>query len=131
MSVYKKNIEVFVYGPGNIGVSGISAAHFTLKRCWPVSQDNYRFEYKDDPQRMRITAQFKVDKVIHNGMVAKKAIAAELLTSPTAILDKATSLLLNESSSYSTYDTYGYEGIENDFGRSSGPKNLLNQIKRF
>ena len=123
MSVYKKNIEVFVYGPGNIGISGIAAAHFTLKGCWPATQDNYRFEYKDDPQRMRITAQFKVDKVVYNGMTARTAMVAELVTSPTSILDKATTLLFNESSNYSTFDTYGYSRIENDMNRSSNSTN--------
>lgn len=114
MSVYKKNIEVFIYGPGNVNIPGIAAAHFTLKGCWPATQDNYRLEYKDDPQRMRITAQFKVDKVMYNGMTAKTAMLSELVTSPTSILDKATTMLFNESSNYSTYDTYGYTGIEND-----------------
>ena len=123
MSVYKKNIEVFVYGPGNIGISGIAAAHFTLKGCWPATQDNYRFEYKDEPQRMRITAQFKVDKVVYNGMTARTAMVAELATSPTSILDKATTLLFNESSNYSTFDTYGYSGIENDMSRSFNSTN--------
>lgn len=121
MSVYKKNIEVFVYGPGNVGIPGIAAAHFTLQGCWPVSQDNYRFEYKDSPQRMRITAQFKVDKVIYNGATATTAMISELVTSPTSILDKATTALFNESSNYNVYDTYGYDGIENDLNaRTSG-----------
>lgn len=123
MSVYKKNIEVFVYGPGNIGISGLAAAHFTLKGCWPASQDNYRFEYKDDPERMRITAQFKVDKVVYNGTTATTAMVTELVTSPTSIVDKAITTLFNEGSNYSTFDTYGYNGIENDISRSFNSTN--------
>ena len=56
-------------------------------------------------------------------MTARTAMVAELVTSPTSILDKATTLLFNESSNYSTFDTYGYSGIENDMNRSSNSTN--------
>lgn len=114
MSVYKKNIEVFIYGPGNVGITGLAMAHFTLQGCWPVSQDDYKLEYSDNPKRLTITAKFKVDKVVYAGSEANKAMVTELITSPTSIVDKAITTLFNESSNYNVYDTYGYEGIEKD-----------------
>lgn len=114
MSIYKKNIEVFLYGPGNIGTEATAVAHFTLQGCFPSTQERFRLSYKDDPQRLRITQTFKVDKVVYDMTTAKKAIAMELITSPTALVDKAvtkvTSLLGGGPSEYSTSDVYGYAG---------------------
>ena len=122
MSVYKKNIEVYFYGPGNIGTSMTAAAHFTLQGCFPAQQSNYQLDYKDDPQRLRITATFKVDKVVYAGSNARVAMATELVTSPTSIVDKAITTFTNNGSNYSVTDTYGYAG------QSSGATNMLNNI---
>jgi len=119
MSVYKKNIEVFVYGPGNIGTQTTSVAHFTLKGCFPASQEKFRLQYKDEPQRLRITQTFKVDKVVYDTSTAKKAIAMELISSPTSLVDKAITTISNSkipfiggggASEYSAADIYGYSG---------------------
>lgn len=113
MSIYKKNIEIYLYGPGNInlGVEGITAsAHFTLQGCFPVNQQNYQLEYRENPQRLRITATFKVDKVVYDGGSANRAMITELVTSPTSIVDKAITTFTNSSSNYNVLDVYGYSG---------------------
>lgn len=128
MSIYKKNIEVYIYGPGNVSldVVGITAAaHFTLQGCFPANQQNYQLEYRDDPQRLRITATFKVDKVVYDGSSANKAMITELVTSPTSVVDKALTTLTNSSSNYSTTDVYGYAG------QSEGSANPLNRISQM
>lgn len=110
MSMYKKNIEVWLYGPGNIGIGGAATMHFTLQGCFPYKQQVFKLQYKDDPQRLRITANFKVDKVVYEVSAAKKAIAEELITSPTGLVDKALSTLSSyvDGSTYSVENTYGF-----------------------
>jgi len=109
MSMYKKNIEVFFYGPGNIGIGAAAAAHFTLQGCFPSMQDRFRLSYKDNPQRLMLTQTFKVDKVVYDASYAMQSIAAELITSPTSIVDKAMTVLGGSSSEYNVEDVYGYK----------------------
>ena len=106
MQVYKRNIEVYFFGPGNIGAVTPKAAHFTLKGCFPYSQDSYKLAYKDNPQRLRISTKFKVDKIVTDESVATSSIISETVTSPTGIVDKAISNLFMSSDDYSVQDTY-------------------------
>ena len=64
-SHYKKNIEVFMYGSG--GNSAVTSFfmpkfHYTLKGCFPCSQEDFKLEYTDNPQRFRISTNFKLKK---------------------------------------------------------------------
>ena len=107
---YKKNIEVFMYGPGgNNAVTSLFMPkfHYTLKGCFPSSEDDFKLEYTDSPKRFRISCTFKVDCVIKDKSSAAAAARAELLTSPTAIFDNALSSLTSSNSKYSLADTYG------------------------
>lgn len=125
MQDYKKNIEVYFFGPGNIGTVVPPIAHFTLKGCFPYTQDPFKLSYKDNPQRLRITANFKVDKIVVDNSLKSSSIKQELLTSPTQLLNtaftKATSLVtktigLTDYSGvrdYSVKDVYGIPD-END-----------------
>lgn len=108
MSVYKKNIEVYFYGPGNIGITGpgTCAAHYTLKGCFPYGQEDYKLQYSENPKRVTITAKFKIDKIVADGSYKVAAMAAEMITSPTSIVDKATSALFSSDNNYSVLDTY-------------------------
>lgn len=106
MSVYKKNIEVFFFGPGNVGAVVPPVAHFTLVGCFPYNQDTYKLSYKDNPQRLRLTQKFKVDLIRADQTYAKSSIIAEMVTSPTSLIDKAITSLSSSASEYSTLDTY-------------------------
>lgn len=118
MSVYKKNIEVFFYGPGNIGLQSLATVHFTLQGCFPASQQPFQLMYKDDPKRLRISANFKVDKVVYDYSTTKKAVIEELVTSPTEIVDKTINSLNNllgaGSSQYNVEGTYGFTTSNNE-----------------
>lgn len=120
---YKKNIEVFMYGPGGTGVLGslVPKLHFTLKGCFPVQQEDYKLEYTDSPQRFRIPVTFKVDAVVRDNQSATSAIVSELISSPSAVLGNALSTL-SGSSEYSIEDTYGGNA-------STGNDGLLNTLK--
>lgn len=103
MSVYKKNIHVYFYGPGNVG---LAAAHYVLKGCFPYRQDDYKLAYTENPKRLTITANFKIDKVVAMSSYKTTAMAAELITSPTGIVDRVTSSLFAEADDYTVLDTY-------------------------
>lgn len=117
MSIYKKNIEVYMYGLGNIGIEGLASIHFTLQGCFPTNQEAYKLEYKSEPQRFRVSQNFAVDKVVFDSSVAQQAIITELVTSPTSVVDKAMTTLFNSGSNYSIDQTYGY--TEPDNGRNN------------
>lgn len=114
---YKKNIDILIYGPGGTGLSAISSlssvvgeelvpsSHYTLCGCWPASQDTYKLKYENDPQRFRIMATFKVDKVKKDRRVMTAAIRNELLASPTSVLDSALSSF-NSSTEYDITNVY-------------------------
>lgn len=122
---YKKNIEVFMYGSGgNNAITSLlmPKLHYTLKGCFPATEDDFKLEYTDTPQRFRISATFKVDAVVKDETSATAAIRSELFTSPTAIFDNALSSLTSSNSKYSLADTYG--GSTN-----SVTNNLINKAK--
>jgi hypothetical protein len=105
--VYKKNIEVYIYGPGNVALEENSAvARFTLKGCFPIAQEQFKFRYSNNPKRVTITATFQVDKIVYDETLANSSIIQELLTSPTTLLDKAVTSLMGEGTPYSIQDTY-------------------------
>ena len=106
---YKKNIEIFFFGPGNLGVGMTPAAHITLLGCFPYKQELYRLTYDRDPERIRIKQNFKVDKVVVDTTIASKAIMAETISSPTSLLDKALTSLNNkfgDKREYTLSDVY-------------------------
>jgi hypothetical protein len=107
MKVYKKNIEVFIYGPGNVGVQTLATGHYTLVGCFPYDQDNYKLRYSGDPKRITLTQRFKVDRVMFESTCAKKAVIEELVTSPLSLMDKAVNIVMdNSGSTYNTTKTY-------------------------
>lgn len=127
-SHYKKNIEIYIYGPmGNTaGITNlIPECHITLQGCFPFSQKDYEFEYKEDPKRLRILATFNVDNVKIDTSVGKNALNREFITSPTSILDKGLSML-NSSSTYDIETTYGGKRTNN---KGSILSNVLNSGK--
>ena len=105
---YKKNIDVFIYGAGGSGALGsiIPKAHYTLMGCFPYLQEDYRFEYTDNPQRFRISATFKVDKVKRDESSTRASVITEMVSSPTSILDKGLASL-SSSSTYDINEVYG------------------------
>ena len=108
--IYKKNIEVFMYGAGgNNAITSLFMPkfHYTLKGCFPALEEDFKLEYTDTPKRFRISATFKVDAVVKDDSSAAAAVRAELFTSPTAIFDNALSSLTSSNSKYSLADTYG------------------------
>ncbi len=108
MSVYKKNITVLVYGPAkSIGsVFNAGTMQFTLKGCFPKTQEDFKFEYSDDPKRFRVLAHFSVDKVEYDEDLSRSAIIAESITSPTQVFDKLLSTGMS-TSDYGVGTTYG------------------------
>lgn len=111
MSYYKKNITVIVHGPmKSLGSAiGIGAMQFTLKGCFPKTQEDFKFEYSDDPKRFRVLAHFSVDKVDYDESISRSTIITESITSPTQIFDKVLSanFAMNSENEYSTLNTYG------------------------
>lgn len=109
MSVYKKNITVLVYGPAKSAGSVFNAGtmQFTLKGCFPKTQEDFKFEYSDDPKRFRVLAHFSVDKVEYDEDLSQSAIIAESITSPTQLFDKLLSTGMSGESEYGVGTTYG------------------------
>lgn len=111
-SNYKKNIEIYIYGPGNLALEDVSAvAHFTLKGCFPHSQETLKFKYSNNPKRITITASFKVDKIVFDEGKANSSITQELATSPMSLLDNAVNRAVSTINPtvynpYSLSDTY-------------------------
>lgn len=116
---YKKNIDIFIYGPGGTGGIGNILAragvnmdqitprcHYTLQGCFPTSQDDYALAYTDDPKRFRLAVNFKVDNIVRDMSTQRAAVRNEFISSPTSILDKALSSM-NSSSEYNIEETYG------------------------
>ena len=106
--MYKKNIEIYIYGPGNIQLEQASAvAHFTLQGAYPFSQEPYKFTYTNNPKRVRITASFRIDKIVWDKNLANSSIIQELLTSPTSLVDKAiTTVFGRGNQQYSIDEVY-------------------------
>lgn len=117
-NVYKKNIEVYIYGPGGNGLTStfIPSLHYTLQGCFPYLQTDYKLQYTNDPRRLRISAMFKVDKVVLDKTSSIARGITELITSPTSILDKLiTSSGLNGAGSIFNDSTQEYN-IEKVYG---------------
>lgn len=130
---YKKNIQVYVYGPGGNTVNMLTGNAspkftFTLKGCFPKVQSDYKFKYSNDPERLRILATFCVDTVIFDTKEAKKAVQAELTTSPGSILDNILSNTLLETNTYSTHTTYTSTG--KDFTQTATQQKETNILKK-
>lgn len=111
MKVYKKNIEVYFYGAGNLGAIVPEAAHYTLKGCFPYSQEVYKLSYSNEPQRLRVTQSFKVDAIVADSNNAKSSIISETITSPMNALGNIASnvvgsLFGSEEAGYSPEDVY-------------------------
>lgn len=104
MEVYKKNIEVYFYGATSIG-SFIPVAHFTLKGCFPVSQEAYSLKYTNKPDRIQISANFSVDRIVTDMSLARSAAIRELTASPLSIADRLLSSLTESASNYSVSNT--------------------------
>lgn len=106
-SLYKKNIDVYIYGPGNIQAEVLATCHFILMGCFPSSQENYKLKYSMDPKRLTITQTFKVDKVVFDSVNAYSSIIQNTVTSPSTLVDRAiTNLLTNGGTAYSINNVY-------------------------
>lgn len=106
-SLYKKNIDVYIYGPGNIQAEVLATCHFILMGCFPSSQEIYKLKYSMDPKRLTITQTFKVDKVVFDNVNAYSSIIQNTVTSPSTLVDKAiTNLLTNGGTAYSINNVY-------------------------
>lgn len=106
-SLYKKNIDVYIYGPGNIQAEALATCHFILMGCFPSSQDNYKLAYSMEPKRLTLTQTFKVDKVCFDSTKAYSSIIENMATSPSSLVDKAiTNLLTNGGTAYSVNNVY-------------------------
>lgn len=103
---YKKDIHVFFYGPGGVASDTTATGHMTLHGCFPYKQDKFKLQYASEPQRLRITQTFKVDKVTFDTTTAKSSIVQELLTSPLSILDGITTDFTNNYADYDITDVY-------------------------
>lgn len=103
MCNYKRNIEVYFYGPGNIGTLIPAVAHFTIVGAFPTVQDQYKLQYKDNPQRLRINQRFKCDKVVYHRFNANTSIIEETVTSPYSLLDKAITTIAAQDYTVSDY----------------------------
>lgn len=104
ISVYKKNIEVYFYGAASVG-SFIPVAHFTLKGCFPVSQGSYDLKYSNKPDRLRISANFAVDRIVCDNTMARSSAIRELCTSPLSVANKLLGALVEGASDYSLSNT--------------------------
>ena len=133
-SHYKKNIHVFIYGPGGTGVLGSaldSAAkllsgsdtglkcHYTLVGCFPCMEKDFEFKYTNDPERFRILATFSVDRVIvdTSSRLIRNAMNAELATSPTSVLGNLATAFGSTDSSNGGYNlgaAYGGKNLKSD-----------------
>lgn len=106
-SNYKKNIEIYIYGAGGSTMSGLTySMHYTLKGCFPYQQSDFKFVYSDNPKRLTITANFKVDAVVVDSSSLTRSLITNAITNPTSILDNVISGISN-SSAYTLEDTYG------------------------
>lgn len=106
-ALYKKNIDVYIYGPGNVQAEALATCHFTLMGCFPSSQENYKLQYSMKPNRLTLTQTFKVDKVVFDLAKAYSSIIQNMVTSPSTLVDKAiTNLLTNGGTAYSVNNVY-------------------------
>jgi hypothetical protein len=127
-SNYKKNIDVYMYGPGGSTVEALgwtTTCHLILQGCFPFAEKDWEFEYTDDPKRFRILATFNVDNIKVDTSVTRRAIWEGIVTSPSSLLDKA---LMGDSSTYSIGETYG--GVTDGKGGSWIKSQAKNAVKK-
>lgn len=106
-TTYKKNIDVYIYGPGGIQSEAMATCHFILQGCYPSSQENYKLKYSMNPKRLTLTQTFKVDKIVFDDVNAMSSIIQNTITSPSSLVDKAiTNLLVNGGTAYSVNNVY-------------------------
>ena len=105
-NVYKRNIEVYFYGTGNVGAGMPLAAHYTLVGCFPTQQENYTLQYSGAPKRLVLTQKFRMDKIIYDMSLMKSSIIEELAGAPLTIADRAISSLSDAPSTYTLNKTY-------------------------
>ena len=105
-NVYKRNIEVYFYGPGNIGAGMPLAAHYTLVGCFPTTKTAYSLKYSGAPKRLTLKQTFKMDKILFDMNLCKSSIIEELVGAPLTIADRAISSLSDATSSYVLNNTY-------------------------
>lgn len=132
-SHYKRNIEVYIYGPAGNGIVGellSPKCHYTLKGCFPFAQDDFKFKYSNEPERFRILAKFKVDAITKDESVYWKAGLAEAITSPTSLLDHAITNITGQSDTYSMEETYGGKGSWITKGKNIIAQGASSIIKR-
>lgn len=104
MCNYKYNIEVYFYGPGNIGSVLSPVLHVTLIGCFPTMETAIPLKYKDAPDRIRLTQSFKCDKIKVEHELVNSSIIKETTTSPYSMLDKAITKLSKDDYSVSKYN---------------------------
>ena len=104
METYKKNIEIYFYGAASVS-SYIPVAHFTLKGCFPVSQGSYDLKYSSKPDRITISADFSVDRIVSDPSMARSSAIREIGASPLSIADRVFQNLTEQASAYSLSDT--------------------------
>lgn len=105
-NVYKRNIEVYFYGTGNVGVGMPLAAHYTLVGCFPTQQQEYALKYSGSPERLTIVANFKMDKIKFDMNLMKSSIIEELAGAPLSVADKLLSAVSDAPSKYILNNTY-------------------------
>lgn len=105
-NVYKRNIEIYFYGTGNINAGMPVAAHYTLVGCFPTQQQAYTLKYSGAPQRLRLTQTFKMDKILFDMSCAKSSMIEEIVGAPLTVADRAISALSSAPSAYVLNNTY-------------------------
>jgi hypothetical protein len=103
---YKRNIEVYFYGPGNVGAGMPMAAHYTLVGCFPTVQSEYSLKYSGTPNRLRLTQTFKMDKIVFDMNLMRSSIISEIVGAPLTIADRAISALSSAPDEYVLNKTY-------------------------
>lgn len=106
MDNYKRNIEVYFYGLGNVGEIIPPSAHYTLVGCFPCGQSEYTLKYSGQPKRLTLCATFKVDKITFDQNLIKSSIVEEIIGAPLAITDKLITSLSSTPSTYELNKTY-------------------------
>ena len=109
---YKKNIEVYIYGPGGNGLTStfVPSLHYTLQGCFPYLQTDYKLQYSNEPRRLRISAMFKVDKVVLDKSSSLARGLTKLISSPSSMLDNiitSTGLGAFSNNEYDMAKVYG------------------------
>ena len=103
---YKRNIEVYFYGVGNVGQGLPLAAHYTLVGCFPTKQSPYKLRYSSSPKRLVLTQSFKMDKILFDMSLYKSSMITELVSAPLAVGERALVAAEGGTSKYILNNTY-------------------------